>query len=135
MGWMSNHEDINTGTNEPDPLDDFGTNPFFTCVSGRDHRVKLFAGTRRTDKNDQGWKILRMDVQFEGNPIERDCEIPFWVRTGIVRLLNQCGRPDTLEILFLRTDTEEFRDGKTKTIRRGVVSAALSQSPKVSPVG
>jgi len=101
-------------TDAEDPFDAFADNPFWTVASGRDHKVNFYFGSRRLAKNDKGWKILHMDVEFshgsEESEFHEDIEIPFWIRRDLVKIAKAAGKPEQMLLLFSRRDEE--KDGK-----------------------
>jgi len=121
---VSENDSTNT---ELSYLDDFADNPFWTCAAGRKHRIRFFYKTGQTKKNDKGWKVLHMDIEYlDGNEGRQlGTEIPFWLRKHLLPYLRKASKlPDngeSVDLLFERTDKE---DGE-KTIRSAQLQTTL----------
>jgi len=108
-------------------LDDFADNPFWTCSADRWHKIDFYLRTGETKKNDKGWKVLHMDIEFtEGSEgLQQSMEIPFWLRKLLLPYLRKTAKqsPNTekVTLLFERNDEE---DGD-KTIRTAKLNEVM----------
>jgi len=113
---VSENDSTNT---ELSYLDDFADNPFWTCAAGAKHIVRFDFKTGETRKNDKGWKVLHMDIEFtSGNEGKQSgTEIPFWLRKHLLPYLRKASKlDDNRESVVLQFTRRDKEDGE-KTIR------------------
>lgn len=96
-------------------LTDFAPNKFWSCAKGRWHPITVFPKTGETRKNDKGWKVLWMECRWDEDNEQLIYEVPFWARSGLIKVISDNRDMDEISLLYKR-EVNETLDDPPKTL-------------------